>query len=419
MLIPKLTALVLAASVVVATPIYQRDVDFKWGTDKVRGVNLGGWLVLEPWITPSIFQNQEGNPVDEYTLCERTPNAADILKKHWDSWVSLQDFQKIKAAGFNTVRIPIGYWAYKKYLNDPYIQGAAPYIDKAIDWARQTGLKVWIDLHGAPLSQNGFDNSGQLIKQPAIPGWTQGDSVDATLGVIQLIANKYAQQSYQDVIVAIQLLNEPLASSLTGGTNAVIQYYNDGYGNIRKISNTPVIIHDAFQNGTFWDGVLAPPNITGVVVDHHEYQVFNNQLLSLSPEEHRKYVCTNSATYSGKNRTHWVVVAEWSGAMTDCAAALNGWQMGARYEGYYPQSTRIGSCETINYIDQWSQQLREDTKLYIAAQIAVFEQRTNGWVFWNFKTEASPEWDLFRLLDNKIFPQPLDSLSAQIGNCTV
>ena len=36
------------------------------------------------------------------------PNAADILKKHWDTWVSLADFQKIAKAGFNTVRIPVG-----------------------------------------------------------------------------------------------------------------------------------------------------------------------------------------------------------------------------------------------------------------------------------------------------------------------
>ena len=24
------------------------------GDDTVRGVNLGGWLLLEPWITPSV-----------------------------------------------------------------------------------------------------------------------------------------------------------------------------------------------------------------------------------------------------------------------------------------------------------------------------------------------------------------------------
>ena len=37
-----------------------------------KGVNLGGWLVLEPWITPSIFEEVntgrlKGLIVDEYT----------------------------------------------------------------------------------------------------------------------------------------------------------------------------------------------------------------------------------------------------------------------------------------------------------------------------------------------------------------
>ena len=86
--------------------------------------------------------------VDEYTLCQNVPNAGDILKNHWDTWASLGDFQKIAGAGFNLVRIPIGYWAFEKYEQDPYIQGAADYLETAIGWARQTGLKVWIDLHG-------------------------------------------------------------------------------------------------------------------------------------------------------------------------------------------------------------------------------------------------------------------------------
>ena len=36
------------------------------------------------------------------------PNAGDILRKHWDTWVSLADFQRIANAGFNTVRVPVG-----------------------------------------------------------------------------------------------------------------------------------------------------------------------------------------------------------------------------------------------------------------------------------------------------------------------
>jgi glucan 1,3-beta-glucosidase len=27
--------------------LHERGVEFNWGSDKVRGVNLGGWLVLE------------------------------------------------------------------------------------------------------------------------------------------------------------------------------------------------------------------------------------------------------------------------------------------------------------------------------------------------------------------------------------
>ena len=62
------------------------------------------------WITPSIFQtdNGDGSIVDEWTLCKNNPNAESILRKHWDSWVCQDDFQKIADAGFNTVRIPVG-----------------------------------------------------------------------------------------------------------------------------------------------------------------------------------------------------------------------------------------------------------------------------------------------------------------------
>lgn len=96
--------------------------------------------------------------------------------------------------------------------------------------------------------------------------------------------------------------------------------------------------------------------------------------------------------------------------MTDCAAALNGYGIGAKYDGNQANAPRLGSCETINYIDTWDQKLKDDTRKYIQAQIEVYEQRTNGWVFWNFKTEASAEWDLFRLINAGVFPKvPLGS----------
>jgi glucan 1,3-beta-glucosidase len=114
----------------------------------IRGANIGGWLVLEPWITPSIFQQYDGSIVDEYTLTAQAGNAESVLQSHWASWATEGDFQKIKGAGLNMVRIPVGYWAFEKYPGDPYIQGAAEYLDQAVQWAANAGLNVWIDLHG-------------------------------------------------------------------------------------------------------------------------------------------------------------------------------------------------------------------------------------------------------------------------------
>lgn len=127
-------------------------------------------------------------------------------------------------------------------------------MDKAIDWARQTGLKVWIDLHGAPESQNGYDNSGHLTKTP---GWEQGDTVKQTLLVLKQISDKYAKPEYQDVVVAIELLNEPLASTLPS-LDILKQFYRDGYGEVRAVSDTPVVLHDAFKQSSAWNGFLTP-----------------------------------------------------------------------------------------------------------------------------------------------------------------
>ncbi|KAF2768859.1 putative Exo-beta-1,3-glucanase [Teratosphaeria nubilosa] len=384
---------------------------FDWSSEVIRGVNLGGWLVLEPWITPSIFQAYDFSKgiVDEYTLNQKLGNQTahdTVLKPHWDSWVQLSDMQKIADSGFNLVRIPVGFWAYDTF-GTPYAMGAAPYIDSAIGWARQVGLKVIIDLHGAPLSQNGFDNSGQRLDKP---GWTEGDSVSQTLSVLQTIQDKYGDSSYDDVVAAIELLNEPLISELQGGLDTTKQFWRNGYGQQRTSSQSRVVlIQDGFNPPSSYNGFLSTSdnNSQNVALDHHEYQCFTDELVALQPWQHRQLVCNNAQSWDGSDK--WEVIGEWSAAMTDCAAALNGYGIGARYDGTYPGSKYVGSCATKNFIDEWDQDMRDDTRGYIEAQMEVFEHYSNGWIFWNFKTEASAEWDAFRLIDAGIFPQPLSS----------
>jgi glucan 1,3-beta-glucosidase len=138
--------------------VVSRDLAFDYNSEKVRGVNLGGWLVLEPWITPSLFEQGGAEAIDEWCLTNDLGGSAqDTLSQHWNSFITADDFHQISAAGMNHVRIPIGYWAVVPQPGEPYVQGQLDVLDQAIGWARDAGLKVIVDLHGGKFSASMFD----------------------------------------------------------------------------------------------------------------------------------------------------------------------------------------------------------------------------------------------------------------------
>lgn len=100
--------------------------------------------------------------------------------------------------------MPIGYWAFEVGPGEPYISGQLPYLQKAVTWAGNHGLKVIVDLHGAPGSQNGFDNSGQRMDYPM---WHSNETnVERTDAILKTIANMFKDQS--NVVPIIAPLNE-------------------------------------------------------------------------------------------------------------------------------------------------------------------------------------------------------------------
>jgi glucan 1,3-beta-glucosidase len=165
------------------------------------------------------------------------------MQDHWSSWITEGDFGEIASKGLNFVRIPIGYWSISPLKGDPYVQGAYEWLGKALDWADTNGLKVMIDLHGAPGSQNGFDNSG---KRGDI-GWTQGKTVAQTLRALKKLRNDYASHP---AVASIELLNEPMGWSLDMGT--VEQFYMDGWGNLKN-SDVAISVSDGFLGVSYWD----------------------------------------------------------------------------------------------------------------------------------------------------------------------
>jgi len=79
-------------------------------------------------------------------------------------------------------------------------------------------------------------------------------------------------------------------------------------------------------------------------------------------------------------------------------------------EGTFAGSPYIGSCAgKSGPIASWSQEWKDDIRRYIEVQLDAYNAKTRGYFFWNFKTEGhAGEWDLFEMLDNHVFPQPLD-----------
>jgi glucan 1,3-beta-glucosidase len=151
--------------------------------------------------------------------------------------------------GKSNVRIPLGYWSVPitskdtKYSTDPspFIQGAWPYLLQSLQWARDNHIYVIIDLHGAPGSQNGFDNSGQ---RTANPQWaTNADNIGRTIDIIQFVARQTS-----GLISILEFLNEP-AGFIGSQFDAVLQqYWRDSYQTVRQaMGNTlHVMIGDAF-----------------------------------------------------------------------------------------------------------------------------------------------------------------------------
>lgn len=223
--------------------------------------------------------------------------AYNRLSSHWSSWITESDFAEIKSVGLNFVRIPIGYWSVTPLDGDPYVQGAYDYLGKALDWANSQGISVMIDLHGAPGSQNGFDNSG---RKGAID-WTQSSTVAQTITALNKIRDDYASHP---AVAAIELVNEPLGSSLDMDT--VRQFYMDGWGNL-KDSHVAITFHDAFEGVNAWNDWGS--GMWNLLEDTHHYEVFDSGSLALGISGHLSTACAFGESMATNNK--WTIAGKY------------------------------------------------------------------------------------------------------------
>ena len=346
--------------------------------NKLRGVNLGGWLVLEKWMTPSLFDGLQAT--DETSYCvELGEKAEQPLKEHWNTFITREDFAWLAKTEINAVRIPIGHWIFgpdypyhRSYgaSSHPFVEGGIKILDRAFDWAEEYGLHIVLDLHAAPGCQNGFDNGGILN----VCEWhTKQEYIDYALRVLE---RRKAIHS-RPALHAIEVLNEPRWDV---DTNLLKKYITDGYHRIRQYcqaKDVAIVFHDGFRSFREYTGFLMKPEFNNTVFDIHRYQCFGRAEIDADIYGHIRGAVVdwkNEADDIIRDLGHSTYVGEWSLGMDLKVVSL--WAKG-------PFNHALQDMDAF--------QTAVAYRGYAAAQLITFEKYL-GWFFWSYKTETTPAW---------------------------
>ena len=346
---------------------------------KVRGVNLGGWLVLEKWMTPSLFEGLSAE--DETTLCvELGSKALDRLTRHWNTFITEEDFVWLADKGINAVRIPVGHWIFgppypyhNKYseVEHPFVEGGIDILDSAFTWAERNGLLVVIDFHAAPGCQNGFDNGGIL----GVVDWpTKSEYIEHSLNTLEKLAARYKQR---ECLLAIEVLNEPHWDI---PTDTLKNYTLSAYSRIRKHcdkTEVAVVFSDGFRSYKEYIGFMQEPDHSNVILDIHRYQCFDSGDVNMDIYGHIQKAAIqwkNEADDVIRNSGLWTYIGEWS-------------------LGLNPEYVNLWAKGPFNHALEGMDDFQKNVanRAYGAAQLATFE-KYQGWFFWSYKTETTPEW---------------------------
>merc|ERR1719271_1139753 len=317
--------------------------------------------------------------VDEYTMRsakDGTHDRAAMLRDHWQTWVTEDILETLANAGITHLRVPVGYWYFAYPQDEESVFGrfrsdhetALAQLKKvANEWAKPRGLQMLLDLHTAPGSQNGFDNSGRrgnitLLEGKHLKEWAHA---------VDQLSEWAVANIDPDVLFGIEVLNEP-----AGFTSDAL-----------------------WEAGEYYIGVA--------------YQ---------GPAKawpwHLEAACNETKNYAIAKRAKgtWAFAGEWSLATTDCTIYLaggmnNGFNMTAHPDCKYNATpTQDGRDDICQFYNQPADQLPDDYKAFLAtyarAQMDAFEA-SNGWFFWNFRTEDghAPEWDYLVGLEHGWMPQ--------------
>ena len=202
----------------------------------LRGVNFGGWLMMEGYILHALnlpvknFKKSFADELGKSALVE-------FEKSFHDAFIQEEDFKTVAQAGFNFIRLPFNHRLIEQAPGKFDRKGVA-YLDRAIAWAEQYKLAVLLDLHAAPGAQNhdwhsDSDGKAELWKSPT--------NQKRTLAIWEFLADRYKENT---TVAGYDLLNEAVIDD----PKLLNTFYKKAIKTIRAVDRNHII----FVEGNRW-----------------------------------------------------------------------------------------------------------------------------------------------------------------------
>jgi aryl-phospho-beta-D-glucosidase BglC (GH1 family) len=228
----------------------------------LRGTNLGNWLVQEGYMFHFEGGPQSAREIEALADALLGPEgAARFWHEYRERYITRDDIQFLKGIGMNSIRVPIHY----KYFESDTAEGFR-LLDRVIDWAREAGMYVVIDMHAAPGGQTGT-NIDDSWGYPWL--YDDAQAQQQTIDTWKRIATHYRNSP---TVLGYDLLNEPIPHfpELKKYNPQLEPLYKRIVAAIREVDKNHIVI----LGGAQWDtnfGVFGPPFDKNVMYNFHKY----------------------------------------------------------------------------------------------------------------------------------------------------
>ena len=253
-------------------------------TVQLKGVNLGGWFIMENYMTPidagGTYTDMHGM-MGELDSRFGVSTEQSLLKTYQQNWVTASDLNNIQAAGLNVVRIPIWWGMFfplSSQSESTFRSDSFSVLDPIINDCASRGVYVILDMHGALGSQSGSEDTGHANDGgPNGTYFSSSSDQSLTLWLWEQIASHYSSANFANyaTIAAFDLLNEP-----TGGTTTqVVSAYDSLYTGIRSVDSSRMLIMETISSSSWnWNNLPSPSSQrwSNVVYSTHMYACSSN-----------------------------------------------------------------------------------------------------------------------------------------------